>query len=328
MIIKYLVIILTSMFLISCDDGENSIIDKKYKVGVISGVDFFEPTIAGFKAEMTVYGYREGKNIQYDIRKAKGNDEEMKRISEDFVAQKVDLIFTTTNGAAIAAKNAAVSSGIPIVFTLVMAPVETGVVDSLIEPSGNITGVRNPLGEFIGKRLEILKQLAPSVKKILILNNPNYPTVPIAFKGLRAGAKYLDLQLIDVPVTKPAQVTHYLSNVKKGEFDAILIMPDPIVQVEESLKAIHMAAKRFNIPIVANTPKQAENGALFSYLADSYETGKEAAQLANNVLAKRIRHSLPVISSEPQLILNLNVARKLNLKVDESLIALSQRVID
>jgi len=225
------------------------------------------------------------------------------------------------------AKEASVGTKIPVVFTIVMAPIESGIVDSLTKPQGNISGVRNPLGEFIGKRLDFLKQLVPNTKKVLVLNNPIYPTVPISLKSLRIAAKKLNVQLIDVPVKKPMEVKAYLSNAEATEFDAILIMPDPVMQNQQSLESIFNYARENKLSVVANTPKQVVDGALFSYHSDSYETGRKAAQLANKLLADRATRNLPIMSSEPQLILNLKMAKELGIEVDEGLIVLAHRII-
>jgi len=326
--ISRIIVAVICLYLAACDDiGKNSPSQKKYTVGVISGVEFFAPTISGFKDQMATIGYQEGQNITYIVQQARGSTAEMKRIASEYIEQDVDLILTTTNGAAIVAKEASVGTNIPVIFTIVMAPIESGIVDSLSEPQGNISGIRNPLGEFIGKRLDFLKQLVPNTKKVLVLNNPLYPTVPISLKSLRIAAKKLDVQIIDVPVKKPMEVKAYLAQAKETNFDAILIMPDPVVQVQQSLESIFNYAQSNNIPVVANTPKQADDGALFSYLSDSYETGRKAAKLANKLLANRATRNLPIMSSEPKLTLNMKAAKKLGIEVDEALLTLADRVI-
>jgi len=322
-------IIIASVLLFACSDSEQSQnINKPYHVGILAGVDLFDSAITGFKDEMATMGYHEGKNVTYTISRAKGIPSAMKKGVKNLVDKRVDLIFTVTNGAALAAKKGTEKSQIPVVFGIVMAPVRSGVVNSLTNPTGNVTGVRNPLAEFIGKRLDILRQIAPSATNVLILNNPNYPTIPVAKEGLRATASLLNFKLIDVPVHSSQEIQEFLSQVETTTIDAILIMPDTVVQSKASLKIVYDFANKQQIPVIANTTEQVKAGALFSYLTDTYETGREAAQLANRVLAKKILHGQPISNSEPQLMLNLKAAKILGLTVNDGLINLSHDVIE
>jgi len=329
MSIQRAILILLCIVIAACDQqGDSSKIKRTFTVGVLSGLDIFNPSIRGFQDRLTELGYQEGIDIKYEIQRANGSAAAMQRIADEFVEKNVDLIFTSTNGAALAAKSATVKSKIPVVFTIVMGPVESGVVDSLARPTGNITGVRNPLGEFIGKRLGILKQISPEVKSVLVLNDPDYPTYPIAIRGLRNAARELHINLIEVPVKSLQDINQYLLNRSDPDFDAVIIMPDTTVQSPASLGVIFDFAKNKKLPILANTPSQADSGALFSYLSDSYNTGREAARLANEVLANRPANTQPVTSSEPRLILNLRAARELGLDVSDGLVSLAHRIIE
>jgi len=328
MSLKLATIFITGIFLAGCGDDTPSQSKKKYHIGIISGMDAFKSTITGFKDGMASAGYQEGETIHYTIGHARGDPKEIKRLAKDYVNDKVDLIFTTTNGAALAAKKATEKSKIPVVFSIVLAPIESGVVDSLTHPSGNITGVRNPLTEFIGKRLEILKRLSPQIENVLILNSPTYPTIPVAKKGLATAAKLLDIQLVDIPVSSSDDVVEFLSRSDKQNFGAILVMPDIVVQQPVSLDAIYNYARLHKLPVVANAPTQLESGALFSYHSDSYQTGLESARLAYKALKKKSLYEVPVTSSEPQFVLNQKAANRLGITVDAGLIALANRIIE
>ncbi len=328
MSLKQLCTAFSCLLLISCSDSGQQEAQTTFHVGILLGVDAFEPTVTGFRDQMTTLGYREGKNIAYSIGRARGDSEKMTDIAKAYVKQRVDLVFTITNGATSVAKRVTSASQIPVVFAIVLAPVKNGIVDSLTRPSGNIIGVRNPLSEFIGKRLEIMRRIAPSIQKILVLNDPDYPTIPIAKAGLIAAAEKLNFKLIDTPVKTPSDVLSAIAQIKYRAIDAILIMPDSVVQAADSLKAILKFSRENKIPVIANTPNQADNGALFSYHTDSYQTGEEAAQLANRVLTKQALNGQPITSSDPQLVLNLKVAKALGLFVDIGLINLAHRIIE
>ncbi len=324
-IIPFLILLL----LVGCEESDQtSSKSDVIRVGILSGLDIFEPVLSGFTDRMKDIGYEEGVNVEYLVGHAKGDGEKMGEIARMFVEKEMDLILTTTNQGAMITKKVTAGTSIPVIFTIVMAPVDSGIVDSLTNPSGNMTGVRNPLGEFIGKRLEIMKELSTTAKKILVLHDPDYPTAKYALKGLRAATKGLGVSIEEVVVRQPVDVINYFDKITEPDFEAILIMPDITVQNPKSLEKTFSFAAKHGVPVIANTPKQVEQGALFSYLTDSYDAGRAAAQLANKALGGKYVRAHPVISVEPRLVLNLGIARKLGLKIDDGLLSLSHRTIE
>jgi len=303
---------------------------KVYRVGLLSGGDIFNTAIDGFKAEMAELDYIEGENIVFDFQAAGGDAERMRQISEQFVADGVDLIFTTTNNAALAARAATEGTGVAVVFTFVIAPVKTGVVDDLRQPGGNLTGVRNPLENFVGKRVEFLLRMDPDVRRIWAPYNPQYPTVEAVLDQLRQDAPSLGVELIETPVSTPSDVIAELearADANDIGFDAILIFPDLTVQLPDSWEAILALADDHNLAIAANTPGQVYQGALFSYLSDNVETGRQAAPLADKILRGSHPSAIPIASSEPRLIINYQVAESLGLTIGEGLLAQAAEVI-
>ena len=301
---------------------------ESYSVGLLSGVDVFNTTLDGFKAEMAELGYVEGENITYDLQSAGGDAEAMKQISEKFVADGADLIVTTTNGAALAAQAATKDSGVPVVFTIVLAPQQTGVVSDLREPGANVTGVRNPLEDFIGKRVEILQRMDPNVKRIWVPFNPKYVTVNVVLERLRQVAPELGVELVETPVSSPEDVIAALeARPDAADIDAVVIMPDLTVQLADSWQAILAYAEENDLPIAANTLSQVHDGALFAYLSDNLETGQLAAPLADKILQGNDPATIPVATSEPHLIINFQTAQALGLTIEDGLLAQAIEVI-
>jgi putative ABC transport system substrate-binding protein len=303
---------------------------ESYRVGLLSGVDVFNTTLDGFKDEMVELGYVEGENIVYDQKFAGGDATAMKQISEQFVADGADLIVTTTNGTALAARTATEGSGVPVVFTIVLAPQQTGVVHNLREPGANITGVRNPLEDFIGKRIEILIRLDPEVRRIWVPYNPKYVTVNVVLERLRQVAPALGVELVETPVNTPEDLLAALetrSGQAELDIDAIVIMPDLTVQLPQSWQAILDYAMKNRLPIAANTRGQVRDGALFAYLSDNVETGRLAAPLADKILQGNDPATIPVATSEPRLIINYQTSQTLSLTIDEGLLVQAIEVI-
>ncbi len=324
LLFRFLTLLLLVSLTSACD-SENQTEDV-IKIGILSGIDVFLPTIEGFKKELQQIGYVEGKNVTYDTCSADGSILEMNKIAKEFASSDIDLLFTTTNSGALAAKKALRGTDIPIVFTIVIAPVSSGIVDSLSKPSDYITGVRNPLDEFIGKRLEYLISLAPDVKNVWAPRDPDYPTIPVANKSLRSSAKLLGINLIETTVKKPTDIRSFLERTPSSSFDAILILPDLVVQNNNSLKMIFSYSKKYRIPVVANSLSQLSQGAIFSYAVDNQRAGVQAASLVDKILKNREKIPMSIINSEPLLYINSRVARNLKLKINEELEALASEI--
>jgi len=320
---------LTGLLLNGCSlvDKED---EKVYRVGLLASVEVFNVTIHGFKAEMAELGYVEGENITYDFQQAGGDTEKMGQIAEQFVADEVDLILTTSTPGAKAAKAATADSGIPVIFTIVADPLGPGVVGDLRKPGGNVTGVSRPLGSYMGKRVEYMLQMAPDVKRIWIPFDPDYPTVGISLPAVQQAALALGVELVETPVNSPEEVLADLekrSTMDDIGFDAIQIMPDITTQNTTSWQAILAFANEHGLPIAGNVPGQVEQGALFSYSDDNYETGQFAAPIADKILRGEDPGTIPVVFAEPRLFINYKTAQALGLTIDDGLLNQAVEVI-
>lgn len=327
-IARLILLFISSVIFIGCNAKTGA--SKIYHVGLLSGADVFNTTLDGFKAKMTELGYVEGENIIYDFQAAGGDSQKMQEICQKFVADRVDLIVTTTNAAALTAKESTGNANIPVVFTIVLAPVETGVVESLRQPGGNVTGVRNPLEDFVGKRIEILLQMNPSIKRLWVPYNPQYVTVETVLNRLRQAAPILNVELVETPVNTPEEIITELEARDAAAdigFDAIIIMPDLTVQSPKGWEAILAFANQHNLPISANTANQVEQGALFAYLSDNIESGQQAASQADRILRGGNPANIPVASAEPHLHINYKVAQNLGLTIEQGLLAQAIEII-
>ena len=160
---------------------------KVYRVGILSGLDFFSPTADSFKAKMAELGYIEGQNITYDLQRTNLDPAAEEQILGKFVADKVDLIFVFPTEVSLAAKKAIQGTDIPVVFANAFIE-QGGLVKSLREPGGNTTGVRFAGPDIAIKRLEILRELAPKAKRIWVPYQKGYPNVPFQLEALRPAA--------------------------------------------------------------------------------------------------------------------------------------------
>lgn len=317
-------LIASLVLLSSCERESATQASPSYHIGVITGIDAFDAVIDGIKAGLHKRGYREGDNVHLEIRRGQGDKKKMQSIAEELVNKKVDLIVTSTNIAAKTARDAAKGHGIPIVFTVAMAPVRTGVIDDLQQPSDLISGVRNPVDLFFGKRLEFLLQLMPDVKRIWVPHHPSYPTMPIVLPIVKKQIQLLGLEIIETVTHEPQQVMDFLASPQANHIDAILIMPDPVVQNPTVYQAMTQFAESNNIPIVANNRKQVMQGALLGYHIDLIKTGDQAAYLIDKFLQDKNQGvPIPVVDSNPILLINGTVAQRLNAEVDPGIQAIA-----
>ncbi|MEG3617488.1 ABC transporter substrate-binding protein [Magnetovibrio sp. PR-2] len=314
----------SSLWLGACSQEEQ----KPKDIGFMLGVDVFTNVYNGFKDGMTERGYTEGQTVNYFFGSAKSNKKTMASICRQFVQQKVDLVVTTTNGGALACKEALKGTSIPMVFTVVLSPVGSGVVDDMQSPSGNITGVRNPLNEFIGKRLEFLNALSPESKRVWLPYTPKYPTTKHFLGPLRKTAEMFDLTLVETEVNSTGDLLQALEQNPEPPFDAIFIAPNLVPQSKAGFGALKSYADQHGLPIVGNTFKQVEQGALFSYHVDKFQVGKQAAYLTDQILSTQDHIAFPVINSEPSLFLNMELIKKLGLQPSETLMSLSANVVE
>jgi putative tryptophan/tyrosine transport system substrate-binding protein len=298
---------------------------KVYHVGVLSGLNILASTVDGFKTGMTEKGYVEGENIFYDVRQT----EDMTAydaILKKFIDDKVDLIVTFPTEPALAAKAATKGTGIPVVFIHAFIE-DNGLIESLRQPGGDLTGVRYPGSEYTVKRLEMLHEMAPEAKRIWMAYGSDIATKPTMMNALRQSASALNLTLVEVPVTRPDEIISDLQN-RSGSgdigLDAILLIPDYIGATV--LPVINEFAANNNIPIggLILIPGM---DILFGYANDNVESGKLAAIIADKIFSGIPAGTIPVVSPEAHLEIDYNNSQELGLTVPEGLLARADRIV-
>ncbi len=210
---------------------------KVYRLGILSGIDVLIPIGDGFKSKMTELGYMEEQNIGYDWQKVNVDPTANRRAAQKFTADKVDLIFAFPTDAALTAKAAAGGTSIPVVFAF--STIEgNDLVQSLRRPGGNVTGVRFPGLDVTAKRLELLLDLMPQLRRLWIAYDIHYPTTKSALDLLQRAESTHGITLVEVPATKVEDIQADLqarSQSNEIGMDAILIMPEDLSQSPASV---------------------------------------------------------------------------------------------
>ena len=299
---------------------------KMHKVGILSGLDFFLPTADGFKAGMAELGYIEGKNVTYDLQKTNFDPQKEKAILEKFKSDKVDLVLTFPTEVSISAKETLKDTGIPLIFS--NANIEdVGLIDSIKEPGGNVTGVRYPGPDLAIKRMEVLLEIVPGAKRIFIPYQEGYPNVAPQLKVLKPAAASSGITIIDIPFKDARGLENYLNNEANiKNFDAILMIPEPLTVTAETASLLDKFVDKNKTPLGgAIFPKT--TGSLFGMTTNSIEVGKQAAVLADKVLKGQRAGTIPVISADGFLTVNYKTAQKIGAVVPEGLLTRAIEII-
>lgn len=302
---------------------------KIFKIGILSGLDAFADTAEGFKAKMKELGYREGRDISYDLQKTNADLTADQKVLNKFLADKVDLIVAFPTSSAVAAKAAAEKANIPVVFA--NAGIEgNNLVQSVRQPGGNITGVRFPGSELTLKRLEFLHELLPEAKRIYIPYDSNYPGISFTLEVLRKEAAAFNLNLIEVGVSSLEELKFDLearSTLADPGVDAILIMPTLLTAGPAGFGLINKFAIERKLAVAGSTNNNTEMGALFNYIPDNADMGRLAAPLADKIIKGVPVGTIPVVTPEARLRVNYRVAKELGLNISDGFLSRANEII-
>jgi putative ABC transport system substrate-binding protein len=272
------------------------------------------PTVEGLKAGLKELGFEDGRDVTFDIRFTEGKLDAMPAAAEALVKAGVDLIFTSQEAATQAAKDA--TKSVPIVFTLVGDPVGAGIVGNLAQPGGNATGVSSLQTELVAKRLEVLKTLTPTVRRVwLIYYGADLSTAPMIGKA-GAAAQRMKLELLPKGVLDADELKRVLREVRRD--DAVLAPegsnPDLTIAIIERSLALR-------VPVVFGTALWIGYGGLMSYGPDYYAQGVQAAALVAKILRGVRPQDVPVEGAERiDLAVNLKTAELLGLTVPRKIL--------
>jgi putative ABC transport system substrate-binding protein len=299
-----------------------------YRVGILSG-GTFAVIGDGFKAKMTELGYVEGQNIVYDLLNTDVDQAEMQSMVEKLVDDGVDLIFTSSTPSALAAQAGTQGTDVPVVFTYASTE-GTNLVESVRQPGGNITGVRYPGPEQISKRLEILLEIAPQVKRVWIGYDKNSPNNDLALEALRPLASSKEVTLVEVPAATLEELEADLAARAASDdlgIDAIILMPDGFSHGPDGFAMLVGFAAEHQIPLGGSFSYTVEQGAVFGNANDLFKVGELAAPLADKIFKGIPAGTIPVVTPEQDLWINYQVVQELGLTVPEGLLSMAAEIV-
>ena len=272
-----------------------------YQVGVLNDARAANhPAVDGLKAGLRDLGLEEGRDVLFDVKLTDGNPERIRAAASTLAGAGVDVIFTSGDVATRAA--GAATQTIPIVFTLVGDPVAGGIVKSLAHPAGNLTGVSSLTSELVSKRLEVLKALAPTLRRVWAISYGADPASDAEIARAVEASPRFGLEVMPRAVLTQEELAQVLERVRPG--DALLV-PD-IATIDLSAVLLETSLKR-HIPAVFSAGLWVSHGGLVSYGADYRSQGTQAARLVAKILHGARPRDLPVERAD-------HVALAVNLK--------------
>jgi putative ABC transport system substrate-binding protein len=279
---------------------------------------------AAFVQRLRELGWIDGHTVAVEYRWAEGRNERYAEITAEFVRLKVDVIVTSGTEAVIAAKQPA--SVIPIVFALATDPVGGGLVASLARPGGNVTGLSVQSSDLAGKRLALLREIAPGLRRLAVMANVDDPGTVVEMGEAQAAAHTLGIEVVVLEIRRAEDIAPAFDALK-GRAEALYVVTDPLISTNRI--GINTLAVSARLPTMHGHRGYVEGGGLMSYGANYPDLFRRAGDYVDKILRGAKPDDLPV--QEPtkfDLAINLKTAKALNLTIPPSLLARADEVIE
>jgi putative ABC transport system substrate-binding protein len=281
--------------------------------------------VAAFVQRLRELGWTEGRNVAIEYRWSEGRNDRVAEIAVELVRIKVDVIVTTGTPAALAAKQA--TSVIPVVITGVADPVGSGLVASLARPGGNITGLSIQQADLAGKRLELLREVIPALRRLAILANVGNPNAVPEMGEVRAAARTLGLEVAVFEIRRTEDIAPAFEALIKDRSEALYVVGDSLLTTNRiRLNTLALGAR---LPTSYANRESVEVGGLMSYGPNFPDLFRRAAEYADKILRGAKPADLPVEQPNKfDLVINLVAAKALGLTVPPTLLARADEVIE
>jgi putative ABC transport system substrate-binding protein len=302
------------------------------RIGVIIEFDEKDPEAKAYPSGLTrglaQLGWTDGRNVRFDIRWAAASVERMQVFAKELVDLRPDVIVTSSTPVTAAVQRE--TQTIPIVFVTVADPIGAGFVASLPHPGGNLTGFANLEKSIAGKCLGLLMDIAPSVKRVAAIFNPDTNPGGGSFflPSFEAAARSLNVEPITAPVRSDAEIEMVITALGREPGGGIVALPDAFMGVHRA--AIISVEAKNKVPAVGGLPQSfARDGGLVSYGADIGDLFRRAAPYVDRILRGTKPAELPVqLPIKFEMVVNLKTAKALGLTVPQKLIYTADEVID
>jgi putative tryptophan/tyrosine transport system substrate-binding protein len=277
-----------------------------------------------FQQELEQLGWTPGRNLLIEYRWAEGRAERYADFAAEFVRLNVDVIVAEATPPTLAAKQA--TSVIPIVFMGAGDPLGTGLVTSLARPGGNVTGLSMQATDLAGKRVELLREAVPHLKRLAVLGNVDIPQVVLEMREVEAASQKLDLQVVPLEIRRVNDIAPVFEALK-GRADGLYVCAEPLSVINRvQINALALGAR---LPTMHGIRECVEAGGLMSYGTSFSDQFRRAAELIDKILRGAKPAEIPVEQpTKFDLIINLTTAKALGLTVPLALLTRADEVIE
>ena len=298
------------------------------RVGYLSPGSSSDPArlrrFEAFRQGLRELGYVEGRNISLESRWAEGKYDRNPTLLAALVRLKVQAIVAVGGNATQAAQ---ATRTIPIVMSVVLDPLGSGLVSSLARPAGNVTGLSLMGPDLAGKQLEVLKQAVPEGSRVALLWNPGNPASARQLREAEAAARTLGVRLHAVEARGPGEITAAFAAMTTARASALVVLNDGMPFNQR--KQIAELAAKAHLPSISGNREYAEAGVLIGYGADALDLERRAATYVDKILKGAKPGDLPVEQPTSfELVINLKTAKALGLTIPHSLLQRADKVIE
>jgi putative ABC transport system substrate-binding protein len=283
------------------------------------------PRLAAFLNRLRELGWVEGRTVTIEYAWGEGSSERFAEFAAEFVRRKVDVIVTSGTANVLAAKQA--TSIIPIVFAVAGDPIASSLVESLARPGGNITGLSTLATDLAGKRLELLREAVPGLRRVASIGNAENSLAVLEMREVEAAAAKLGLESATLAVRHAQDIASAFDRLKDRGTDALYVVADPLVNTHRD--RIHGLAMAARLPDIYNAREHVQAGGLMAYGPNFGDLYRRTAEFVDRILRGARPADIPVEQpTKFDLAVNLNTARALGLTLPPLLLARADEVID
>jgi putative ABC transport system substrate-binding protein len=296
-------------------------------IGFLSSgsADAFAHRLRAFHQGLREAGYIEGDNVMTIYRWAEGQNDRLPAQADDLVRRQVAVIAAFGSIATLTVKKA--TATIPIVFALDEDPVRLGIVASLSRPGGNLTGANFFANEVVAKRLELLRELVPTAKRVAVLVNPTYPATETMLRDGPPAARAMGLQIDVLNASTSGEIDAAFASFNRDRPDALFVGGDPFFSIRR-VQLVNLAS-RHGIPSTFSSREFPDIGALMSYGTNIADAWRQAGFYVGRIVKGAKPVDLPVMqASKFELVINHQTARMLGLTVPDKLLVAADELIE
>jgi len=298
---------------------------KNITIGSLNTADQFLDAFEGFKSRMAELGYKEGQAVRYEYRNSKGNGERLRAMAQELVQQRMDMIVTTSTTGTVAAAKATKGTRIPVVFLSAANP--QLLVKGFAGSGNNLAGISSASLELTAKRFELLKELVPNAKRMVMPVDPKGVNYQMIVEENREAAAKLGVTITELHVRGLEEIAPAMSAITRKKYDAVFSPADTLVSA--GIDWVVKQANQEKLPTITALLVNVKRGCLATYASDYNALGRQGAVLADKILKGAKAAELPIeMPDKIKLSLNLKTAKAIGIKISKEMLLRADDVFE